>query len=387
MPKILIATGIYPPDIGGPATILRALAASLRNQGLAVKVITYADQADKADDVYRILRQGHPLLRQAKYFWRLFGLANWADAIYATDLYSVGYFAYWLKKILGKKYVIRFAGDSAWELAAAKGWTKDYIIDFQDKKYDKKIEKLKNRRKKILAEADKVIAVSRFMALVAKKIGVPENKIEVIYNSVDFAGGLAFDSAKVEAIKNQFGGAKKIIMTACRLAPWKGVDGIIKILPDLIKLAGPVSFLVLGDGRQEADLKKLAKDLAVGGRVFFLGKIKREEIMNYYKAADLFILNSQYEGLSHTLLEAMSAQAPIIASAIGGNPELISDGEQGLLVGYNNRKELLAAAGRILMDNNLAASLARQAKIKSGEFSWEKTAAQTAFVLNQVCYG
>ncbi|MFH1583342.1 MAG: glycosyltransferase, partial [Candidatus Falkowbacteria bacterium] len=189
--KILIATGIYPPDLGGPATLLTELPSAFVKRGIEVKVITYSDvvltpQEKQEKIVYRISRQQYSFCRKAKYFWQMLGLSFWSDLIYVTDTYSVGYFAYLIKKLTGKKYIIRFAGDSAWEKAAAAGWTKDYIVDFQNKKYDSKIEKLKQRRAIILKNADGVIAVSHFMSDLAQKIGVDGKKITMIYNAVDF---------------------------------------------------------------------------------------------------------------------------------------------------------------------------------------------------------
>jgi len=73
-----------------------------------------------------------------KYFYQLLFLASWAEVIYVTDLYSVGYFAYLINKIFGKKYLIRFAGDSAWETAVANGQTDDNLSVFQKKIYNKK---------------------------------------------------------------------------------------------------------------------------------------------------------------------------------------------------------------------------------------------------------
>jgi len=384
--KILILTGIFPPDIGGPATILEALMKSLGEHGFDVKLLTYSDESESdRKDVFRVKRNQFFICRYFKYLFAAFKLAKSADVIYVTDIYSVGYFAYLLKKILGKKYIVRFAGDSAWETAVANGWTTDYIVDFQDKTYNSRIEKQKARRKRILVSADKVIAVSNFMAGLAQKIGVVNEKIEVIYNAVDFTKE-KFDPKRVSEIKSQFG-PKKLIATACRLTPWKGVDGIIKILPELKSKIEDVHLLVLGDGPELDNLKKLVEEKSMTENVSFLGRVKREDAFNYFKAADIFILNSNYEGLSHTLLEVMDVDTPIITTGAGGNPEVIEDGKSGLLVGYNNNKELSAAALKILTDEVFARSLAANAKEKLKNFNWSKTVEQTIGLLNEISNG
>lgn len=380
--RILIATGIFPPDIGGPATMIGELRSALNKLGHEVKIVTYASNSICDQEVYRVNRQASIIFRYLKFFYFLLKFKNWAEVIYVTDIYSVGYFAYILKKFFGKKYIVRFAGDSAWETAVTKGWTKDYIIDFQTKKYSSKIEKIKTRRKKILVNADNVIVVSNFLAEVAKLIGVKANKISVIYNSVEFETKFITDNDKIlsQYKKNN----EKIIVTACRLTPWKGVDGIIRILPDLIKKIGPTNFLVLGDGSEKNNLIKLAENIGVKENVFFLGAVSREKVDSIFKSSDVFILNSNYEGLSHTLLEAMQAELPIVATNIGGNPEVITDNQDGLLVEYNNDNQLLDACFKILSQPALANSFKQKAKEKLKKFDWQSVTYKTNEIIKKV---
>ncbi len=388
--KILIATGIFPPDIGGPATMLKALADSLIKQNFAVKIITYSDtniKQQKNDiEVNRVVKSQNIIFRHLKYFLKMYKLAKWADILYITDTYSVGRFAYLIKRILGKKYIVRFAGDSAWEIAVSRGWTKDYIVDFQKKIYNSHIEKLKKRRGKILIGADRIIAVSQFIAGIAKRIGVDRNKIRVIYNSVDFINNNSINTQAVENIKDKYGNNAKIVVTACRLTPWKGVDGIIKILPQLKEKVGDINFLVLGQGQELNNLKQLASKFKVESSVHFLGKVNHNEILNYFKVADLFILNTNYEGLSHTLLEAMRARTPIVTTNIGGNPEVIDNGKNGLLVNYNNQEELLEAATKILTNQQSVQNLSNNAKKKLEKFNWDNTVKETVKTLKEVYY-
>ncbi len=398
--NVLIATGIFPPDIGGPAAMAEELIGSLVNNKFKLKVITYAETGecgklnygDKIVNVYKINRNRNMFFKYFFYLRRLLQLANWADVIYATDVYSVGYSAYLAKKILGKKYVIRFAGDSAWETAVSNNWTNDYIADFQKKVYNDRIEKIKNKRKKILVNADKVIAVSNFMANIAREIGVKEDKIKIIYNSADFMDKLEINQNEVDDIKFRYGGnarfdrearRAKIVITSCRLTIWKGVDGIIKILPELIKKIGNVNFLVLGDGPEMENLKKLAEEYNISENVHFLGRIKHEDTIKYFKVADLYILNSNFEGLSHALLEVMKTGAPIIATNAGGNPELIEDDKDGLLINYNNGEEILSASIKILTNKQLAKDLSMSAKEKVKRFNWDKTVNETVKLLQE----
>lgn len=383
--------------------MLEALAKSLQERGFEIKIVTYSDMAGDKElvlspskdeggiRIYRVSRNHGRIFRYLRYLWLMWKLSStWAEIIYVTDTYSVGYFAYLIKKILHKKYIVRFAGDSAWEASVANGWITDSLIDFHDKKYCKKIETLKQRRKTVLVNADRVIVVSRFLADVAQKIGVLPERIRMIYNSIDFLEAdenteKAKESAEKSAeIKRLYGSGKKLIITACRLTPWKGIAKIIEILPQLKEKSGAVNFLVLGDGPEMENLRRLAVVSGAENDVQFLGRVGRDEILNYFRAADLFILNSDYEGLSHTLLEAMKAGVPVITTNVGGNPEVIENEKEGLLVSYNNEAELLEAATRILTDSELASRLVKNASEKLKNFNWEKAVAETAVAINEI---
>lgn len=386
--RVLIATGIFPPDIGGPATMLEALSQGLAEKGMDVKILTYADHIPGDSEnkrIIRVKRHRHKIWSSLEYLLRLMALSRGSDVIYATDIYSVGYFAYLTKLATGVPYIIRFAGDSAWETAVNQGWTRDYIVDFQNKEYDGKIKALKIRRTKILVQADGVIAVSDFLAGIAVMIGVEPGHIRTIYNSVDFIEAEPEPSLP-DQIRKSYGSEAKIIITICRLTPWKGVDGLIRMLSELRKSIATAVLLVLGDGGEMDNLKKLAQEEQVGEAVHFLGRIRHDDIMAYLQAADLFILNSNYEGLSHVIMEAMKAGTPIVASRVGGNPELIRDGQDGILAAYNDIAGLKAAAQKILADDDLAGSLADSSRIRLLDFDWKDNLDHTSRLIKDICH-
>lgn len=377
--KVLIATGIYPPDLGGPATILTELPGALKKEGMAIKVITYSDvplseEEKKEGMVYRISRRQSSFGRQAKYFFQMLKLSFWADMIYATDTYSVGYFAYVIKTLIGKKYLIRFAGDSAWEAAAAKGWTEDYIVDFQKKKYGSAIEKLKQRRTKIMVNADQVIAVSNFMAEVAGLIGVAKEKITVIYNSVDFFG------QQPARIKPEV----PTLVFAGRLMPWKGVEALLYVVAKLKEQWPGIIFEVLGDGPEEKKLKELAHKLNIEANVKFRGRVSEKDSHIIFARSTIFVLNTNYEGLPHSVLNAMRAGLPVITTAVGGNVEVVQSGENGLFVPYNDKQAWASAISRLLGDESLQAKFVANSQKTLENFRWDKLVAKTVEVINSI---
>jgi len=377
--KILIATGIYPPDLGGPATLLTELPAALTKKGIDVKVITYSDvslsdQEKKEGVVYRVSRKQGAFYRKVKYFLTMWRLASWSDMVYATDTYSVGYFAYLIKKLTGKKYIIRFAGDSAWETSVANGWTDDYIVDFQEKKYNGKIERLKQRRTKILLGADRIIAVSNFIANIAVLIGAAKENIRVIYNAVDF-----FNDSP-QKIKPE----SPTLVFAGRLMPWKGVGLMLEAVAELKTKWPGIIFEVLGDGPESESLQAKAKNLGLEQNVKFRGRVSEKESHAVFARSTIFVLNTNYEGLPHSVLNAMQSNLPVITTNIGGNVEVIQDGENGLLVSYNDKQAWVSAIDRLLADEALQQKFIANSQKTLENFKWDKLVDETVEVINSI---
>ncbi|MDQ5938598.1 MAG: hypothetical protein QG603_739 [Patescibacteria group bacterium] len=177
-------------------------------------------------------------------------------------------------------------------------------------------------------KADKVQVISTFLADWAKKRGVPDDKIELIYDGANPRDlNEVVSEQEVTELKktlNKKAGEIYLVNTA-RLVHQKANDDVIralKLLPDNIK------FLIVGDGPDEAMLKNLAKESGVENRVIFTGRVDRSEVTKYRKAADVFVCPSRSEGLGHALLSAMASRLPVIATQEGGLAEFIFDAQK-----------------------------------------------------------
>lgn len=387
--KVLIATGIFPPDIGGPARMLEALTDELVKKDLKVRIITYAEEDQGVNNraynypVIKVIKSRYIYYRHAKYFLKMLKLAKWADLLYVTDTYSVGRFAYLIKKLLGKKYIIRFAGDSAWEVVSIYNWIKDDVKTFQEKSYNETIEKLKQKRKKILINADGVIAVSNFMNQHAQNIGVQADKIKTIYNSVDFIK-YETDSKLKEKLNID---NNRIILTGGRLIPIKGIDYLIEAFNLLKedKNFSNVKLLIVGDGPEEDNLKKIAQQSKWWNDIIFTGRVPMNEIYSYYKHANVFVLNSIHESFSHMLLEALRMEKPVIATYGGGNPEIVENEKTGLLVNYGDIHELNQALKRILTEEKWRGEeFKEKCRVSLKRFSWENNIYLTYKFINNI---
>jgi len=375
--RILILTGVFLEDIGGPPTLLKALNLELIKRGYQVIVLTFGskNEAKKYSYPVKVVCDKWPsLIKSFLYLIKGLMLGLRSDIIYNQDLYTPGFAGYLIKKILRKKLVTRFVGDSAWEIALNRKETADNITDFQINRYSRLIENRKKIRKRILENSDKVIVVSHFLKKLAMEIGVSEEKIRVIYNSIDFLD--VASNPKID-LKKQLNIPDKVILTNARLIPWKGVDMLIKLMPKLIEKYENIRFIIISDGPERKNLEKLALDLDIEKYIFFVGRVNRQLVVSYLKMADVFVLNTNYEGMSFVILEAMKVGVSVITTKAGGNPETIKDKETGLLVDYNNKKQWIEAINQILDNPDLAERLVTNAKNDLKRFSWDDLVRKT----------
>jgi glycosyltransferase involved in cell wall biosynthesis len=206
-------------------------------------------------------------------------------------------------------------------------------------------------------------------SIVVDRFGVPATKVVRIYNA--YHGPTSIDATRDEA-RGKLGLRRepRYLLTICRLMVWKGVDGILRALKELPE---DVELLVAGDGDMLEPWKALARDLGLEQRAHFLGNLPYERIPLLIRAADVFVLNSEYEGLSHTLLEVSALGLPIVATGVCGNPEVVEHGVNGLLVPPRNPAVLRTALERLLADPGLRQAFARAGQARMERFSREKT--------------
>jgi glycosyltransferase involved in cell wall biosynthesis len=147
----------------------------------------------------------------------------------------------------------------------------------------------------------------------------------------------------------------RLVAVFSRLNPMKGVEYFIDAAAILAQRFADVRFLVAGDGASRGDLEDRARRLGLGSRIVFTGF--RSDVRELLSEAAISVLPSLSEGTSNTLLESMAAGIPVIATQVGGNPEVIEDGVSGLLVPPRDSSAIAAAVSRLLSDEKLASQL------------------------------
>ena len=376
--KIIIASEIFPPDMGGPATYAYKLAGELASQGFDVSIVTYGNPKNKlqiANCKLQIVNRKIPLpFRYWIYAWKLLNISKGADVVYAQGPLSAGWSAMTVKKITGIRLVVKIVGDQAWERARQFGLTNTLLDEFQTQKTSGKIARIQKIQKEVLKSADDIITVSQWFKGIIVRWGIDSGKINVIHNAVEIDTKFKSQNPNLDLDGD-------VILTVARLTKWKGIDTLIALMPELLEKNPGFRLVIVGDGPERENLKSQISNLKLEDKVIMTGKLTREELYEYYRRAMMFVLNSGYENWSHVLVEAMNCGVPVIASKEGGNPETVRDGVDGLIVKYNDKRDIKNAIFRILEDSELRNNLAINAKRRVEEYTFSDMVDLTKRVL------
>ena len=190
--------------------------------------------------------------------------------------------------------------------------------------------------------ASRVIAITAALArFQVERVGLPASKVEVVHYGLDDLpaawGANSPDDVSAEA---------RILLAVCRLEPQKGVDVALRALPDVVGRHPRAELVVLGEGPQRAELEELARSLGVTAH--FPGRVP--DVSAWLRRADVLVHPVRWEGFGLALLEAMLASLPVVASRLSAIPEIVVDGETGLLVPPDDPAALAAAITRVLDD-------------------------------------
>ena len=368
--RIGVLTGSFHPDPGGPSTYLRGLLPELIARGHTVELITYGRPTlDDAAYGYPVTRVNGGRLRKTwDFLRRAWGLAARSDVLFVHT--TAVLFLPLIRPRYRGRVVTKVVSDWAWEMADRRGWTSHDVEAFQTGPASLKVRVAKAFHRRAVRMADTVIVPSRHIARLAEGWGVDPARIHVVYNAIPDP---ALADVPRESLRRELGlPPGNLLVSVARLTPVKGVDVAVDALHHLPE----AHLVVIGDGPERAALDAAAPP----GRVTFTGQLAHEDVLRYLRAADIYVLSSRTEGLSHTLLEALAVGTPSVASRVGGNPEVVTDGIDGLLIPPDD-PAALAAAIRRLDDPAFYAQITAAALDRSLAFRWDSEVAQTAAIL------
>lgn len=384
MKRILITTGVFAPDIGGPASYARTLGSRLAAQGITVDVLAYSSILRHAGDanmpfaVHRVWKKIPWGIRHVLFFFRCIQYARHADVVLVLNTTTAGVTSTVAARLVRKPVAVRVVGDAAWESAVLRKKTFLLIDDFQRSPVTGRTALLRWMQSWTCRNAAAIIVPSTYLAQLVAGWGVPDQKISIIYNGVE----MPVLTLSKEDARRRLGISGNIILSAGRLVPWKGFRMLIKLMPQLLQVNQFFRLIIVGDGDEMSVLSTMVRNLGLERKVFVVGKKSSAELALYLAAADLFVLNTSYEGFSHQVLEAMAAGVPVITTTAGGNREAVTQGENGFLVRYNDEFNLVEAIKTLWREQELREQFIANGKQTAAGFTARRMEEQTVALLN-----
>ena len=290
-----MTVGIFPPDIGGPATFVPKIAKYFQDElNYEIEILTLSDNKNSNinDDfsVKRIDRNLPIIYRWLKTIFTIYKLGKNKDLIFVNGLGTEATIA---NIFLKKKIIRKIVGDPVWERAYSKAKISESFDEFQVKNYGFSISLQKKVRSFSIKKSDIVVTPSQHLKNFILNLGF-KNKIEIINNGVFIP----------EENTNIFTNDQINITIVSRLVSHKNIEKIIKAISDLNSPL--INLNIIGDGPELNQLQKISLESNNKDNIIFHGKLNRDEIDHIFLNSDIYIQASNYEGLPHSLLEAMS---------------------------------------------------------------------------------
>ena len=360
----------YPPAPGGAETVVRAYSEGLQSKGHNVEVIT-TDLYTETPFVKKKMPSevsGIPVSRHSAY--SISGEAHYvlapgmvtsflkkkADIIHT---HSYGYFqnhAAWIKeRFQSTPWVITPHFHPSWSMWG--GSKRRTLRDFYDTVVGKST----------LESADLITCVSKHeKEMLIKEIGLNDDNIKIIYNGIYWKDWKKLPDKELFRTKYPEV-SDKFVIFAGRLATNKGIHDLIEAVS--IEESERFDLVVMGaDMGLGGDLDKLA--LSKNVKMHRIGHVDDPIYRSALSAAEVLVLPSEYEAFGIVLLEAAAAQTPVVAARVGGTPEAMSEGKNGLLVEYSDPVSLSKAIFTILDDEKLAKEMSTFGREFAKDFSW-----------------
>ena len=328
--NILITVGIFPPDIGGPASFVPKIANHLINMDNEVKIICLADEEnlllEDELDVLRIRRSTYLPRRWFKTISLIIKHGRKSDILFVNGL---GVEAAIANLYLRKKIVRKIVGDPVWERFYNKKRTFETFDDFQNLKQNLNVRIQKLIRNWSISSSEVVITPSDHLKEFINRIN-PKTEVLKINNGIEIT-----EFKRSKAPLHEFN-----ILINSRLVVQKNIHLVIEAMDSIKNL--DINLKIIGEGGEFASLEELITNLKIQNRVKMIGKVENNLISEYLKTSNLFIQASDYEGLPHSILEAINYEVPILSTEVGGCKDLLDNGDRGFIISSPQNKQQIA---------------------------------------------
>lgn len=350
--KVLVVTGIWPPDVGGPASHAPELADYLRARGHEIEVVTTADTppAEQPYPVRWVDRASPRGVRHARCVALVREHARAADVVYATSMLGRASLGAALAR---RPVVVKLVADEAYERSKRLGLWDGDLEGFQRFEGGLRVKALRVARNRALGRVERLVCPSSYLASLAISWGVPEERVSVLPNPAPPLPALP----SRETAREQLGIAGPTLAFAGRITRQKALE----IGLAAVQQVPGTCCVIAGDGPDLDAVREAAATLGLEDRVRFLGAQTREGVLTLFRAADASLLSSTWENFPHTVVESLAVGTPVISTDAGGVPEVVTDEVNGLLVPAGDADALAAAIDRMLHEPGLRERLAAAA--------------------------
>jgi glycosyltransferase involved in cell wall biosynthesis len=358
--KVLVISGIWPPDVGGPASHAPQVASFLQSRGHGVVVVTTASAPPPSATfpvhwVSRSLPKGVVHVRTGLEVARR---AARVDVVYTTGMFGRSAVGATLAR---RPYIVKLTADPAFERARRRGIAGGNVDQFQAASAGPKVRALRLARDAELRGAAHVFTPSSYLGELAVSWGVAPARVSVLPNPAPELP----ESEPREVLRASFGMDRLTLAFAGRLTAQKSLGLALRAISQV----DGVDLLIAGEGDERAPLEDAAAKLALSERVRFLGPLARDRVIDLFRAADAAILSSSWENFPHAVVEALAAGTPVIATRAGGVAEVVHDEVNGLIVPADDAEALGAAVRRFAGDAELRERLRAAAVPSVAEYA------------------
>jgi glycosyltransferase involved in cell wall biosynthesis len=362
--RIALLSGIWPPDVGGPATHAPDFARFLVERGHEVAVVTMADAppTERPCPVLIVSRRSPFPVRYSLVAARGAALARRADVLYATATYGAAAAA---SAAARRPLVAKLVSDPAYERARRYGLFGGTLEEFQEAG-GTAVAALRRARTVALRRARRIVVPSAYLARIAAGWGLDGARLEVVPNPAPAASELVDEPVE-----------QGLFVFAGRLTAQKDLGTAVAALT---RVPGARLALV-GDGPEREPLERAAHAAGLDGRVDFRGAQPRAAVLRTLAGAYAAVLPSAWENLPHAAVEALAVGTPVVATAVGGVPEVVRDGVNGLLVPSGSVDALAAALARLVDEPELRDRLAAGARESVAELGRDRVYGRLEAVL------
>jgi glycosyltransferase involved in cell wall biosynthesis len=358
--RILIVSGIWPPVVGGPASHGPEFGRFLLAGGHDVRAVTTTGPGGVDASGFPVTasrRDRARLIRMATATIAVAGAARWPEIVYSTGLIYKSVLASALNRV---PLVVKLTTDPAYERARSLGRFSGEIEAFQEPDPDPAIRYLKRVRSAMLSRPARIVIPSRYLAEIARGWGLPADRVTVVPNPAPPFGEIA----SRDDLRRRLGMNGTTFVFAGRLVAAKDLPLAVAAMlhvPD-------ARLVIVGDGPERQRVADAIADAGLGTRVVLTGGLPRSEAIQWLRAADAAVLSSAWENLPHAAVEAIAVGTPVVATAVGGVPEVVETGVNGILVPPGDEHALANAMRSIATDAELAATLRRGALASAARY-------------------